>query len=214
MSRAQYDNLHRSVLQEKVNTTANLNVHAQVDGMRRAQNWNSSMAKQQAKMDAYSRANIARHASMVSSVNTGIASNQYIEDILTKEGSRIRHSDRMVKNEQMKMRQNILEKSYQKEYYRMATMCTVATIFVLLLLVTLTVMVGSGFLSMFLFWVILVILVTIYLIAMVVTTRRIARLRETSDGIYRWNVDSEIRAELRDVATTCGRRKPESPSCR
>jgi hypothetical protein len=218
MSKAEYDNLHKAILLGTVNQTSNLDIHDQVDSVRQKQNFRRSMAKQQAKMDAHSRATIAHHAAMVSSVNTGIASNQYIEDILTREGARIKSSDRNVKNEQMKLRQRILERTYMREYYSTGIRCTIATMFMVLFFLSLTVLVSNGTITTGAFWMIVGFVALVYLIAMVLVSRRISLLRDNSDGIYRWQPNAEILGELRQATAkspnACGgNRKHPTPSC-
>lgn len=205
MSYARYnaEQVTKSTLQDVVNTSGNLENEQKILNTEWNQQKVDSSQMQQAAESEHARVNIHRHAAMVSSVNTGIDSNRYIELLLKKEGRRINDSDSMLKNKQLKMRNIALENAYLLRYYQNSTKTAIATFYILLFMLLLVAFMSMGYLSNSVFWGLVVALLLIYLILVLYWVRRTASYATTSDGVIRWKVSSKVKGEA-DKAGSCG----------
>ena len=167
----------------------------------------SALAQRQAQATmTYGAEALQGNVQMVTLLNESLNANQFMNTTIDAETRRVSGMEKSVKNEQFKLRNQVMMNQYLIGYYRVAAFVMKMTLVVTLLLLLPAALWRAGRMNGLLFAAVALLVVLVYLAALVVTVARTSMRRTDAWNEMNWRMSKKLAAQLKAASqpnTTC-----------
>jgi Flp pilus assembly protein TadB len=140
--------------------------------------------------------NLQGNVNSLATLQESANANQYIATVLQSQQSSLDSQNNTVRQQQFKLRDELMHAQYLQKYYETATNVLILSMIVILILLIPAALWRIGQMSVILFSAIVLVVILVYLCLMVYVSSTTARRIRDSWYQFDWGVDKSMQSEL------------------
>ena len=147
--------------------------------------------------------NLQGRVNSLATLQESANANQYIAEVLQSQQSSLDSQNNTVRQQQFKLRDELMHAQYLQRYYETATYVLIMSMIVVLILLIPAALWRIGQMSVVLFSAIVLVVVLVYLCLMVYVSSTTARRVRDSWYQFDWGIDKSMRSEVSVPQASC-----------